>query len=326
MEDRTGGGEEGSESTFSDNRTLDGHTNPSETGLNVDFSQLRAKTLTKKDIEARSIIQNYPEQRVYEYGDYISMMLPEDARLKYLAVSATVRSALINGLQGVKRWQNSPRVINPDFKENDLGHVLELLLWCNTIEQDYPDLYDEICEGKRENWIELLTMILVHDVGEIATGDIVVPNQDSDYGRRMKKIEPRAGRIYIYRALPQLEAKRVVRIYDRFEEPADDDKVALLARAMDKGQASANVGKNILAYNTEDSDYAAHNFVSSQSDTFEYVERLMELLSRRDAREQLGMFFQDYVASHFDCIALDNVDVLKQMVRQKFPAIFLLES
>lgn len=326
MDDRTGGGKEDFESTFAPTKTADTRTDCRESGLNSDTSRLRAKTLTRKDIEARSLLHEHPEQRVFEYGDYISMMLPEDARLKYLGVSATVRSALINGLQGVKRWQNSPRVINPEFKENDLGHVVELLLWCNTIEQDYPNLYDEISGGKRENWIDLLTMIVVHDVGEIATGDIVVPNQDSGYGRRMKKIEPRAGRMFIYKALPRAEAKKIIQIYDRFEEPANDDKVALLARAMDKGQASANVGRNIVAYNAEDSDYAAHEFVSSQSDTFEYVERLMGLLSSSEAREQLGIFFQDHVASHYDCLEFDNVDVLKQTVRQKFPATFLLKS
>ncbi len=277
--------------------------------------QRRAKYLSSHDLQLR------------RESDPILDVLPRSFQPEYLQVRREVRQGLVAGLEKTLRWQNvtwkdQPRKMNPDFHENDLDHVLGLIKWCNLIEREYPALYAEITGEDRSVWHELLTMIIVHDVGEIGTGDVVLTNQGTLDGIRKKKLEPRWAKYALHKSLPREQAQKIIPIYNRFEVPADNDRVALIAKLMDKAQASGHVARNIIAYNLDKQDYVQFEFRNNLPITLKPGARLMELCRSEEAARQLQSFLQEHVLDHFDALEIDDIEYLRGEVRDKFPVIF----
>jgi len=275
----------------------------------------RPKYLSRYDIQLR------------QEKDPILEALPSSIKPAYLDISQEVRQALVDGLKKTLRWQNvtwkdQPRSMNPDFRENDLEHVLGLIDWCNLIEQDYPALYAEISGDDRAVWHELLTMIVVHDTGEIGTGDVALTNQGSSEGIRKKKIEPKWAKYAISKSLPPEQSRKIISIYDRFEVPAQNDRVALTAKFLDKAQASGHVARDIIAYNLDKADYVQFEFRNNLPHTLKFAARLLELCKSDEAARQLQSFLQEHVLSHFDALEIDDIENLRGEVREKFPIIF----
>ena len=157
-----------------------------------------------------------------ENSDPIETTLPEYARPKYLKIASTaVRELLVNGLQKTVRWENddSGRIVNPEFKENNLDHVLELLNWMNEIEFYFPKLWKEVCGDNLENWMDLMSMIITHDIGEIIVGDMARGHSDfhGKAGKKHKKKEALMAGLLIDKYLSPEDADRVKVLYREFE-------------------------------------------------------------------------------------------------------------
>jgi 5'-deoxynucleotidase YfbR-like HD superfamily hydrolase len=267
----------------------------------AEFPQLRAKALKLNDL------------RLAGHSDPIADVLPQEFRLHYLTVKKEVRQGLVEGLRGVARWSYpGSQKINPDFQENDLEHVLEMLSWCNEIEKKYPALAGEIRQGNYGNWYDLLSMIIVHDIGEIRLGDVVVPEQKTADGKKKKMLEPRWARYAIRKTLPAGQSEQVLGVYNRFETVQEQDRVAMLAKVLDKAQASANVARHVLPFNPDKQDYI---FVASQMDTLRHVEKLLPELDE-PARRQLMELVWEKVVTRFEIHDLPEQDRLKEQVRE----------
>lgn len=275
----------------------------------------RAKYLNHRDIQQRKAT------------DPICAKLPIDAQAEYLSVRGDVCKKLVQGLSETKRWQDltwngQPKSVGPHFQENDLDHVVGLLEWAEMIAADYPDLYQEICNGSRRSWMGFLTMIIVHDIGEIGLGDVVLPNQDTEWGKRKKRVEPILARRGLRASFSPEQYQSIVRIYDRFEDPAVDDKLAQAARFMDKAQASGHVAKDIIPFNLDKPDYVQYEFSNNLPHTLKFASMLMENLQSRNSKMQLFDFVQSQVMDHFDKLEFEQIDVLRERIRLQFPIIF----
>src|SRR5579859_206788 len=66
----------------------------------------------------------------------------------------------------VVRWGDREIISPPDFVETDRDHVLELLLLAQQIRKDLLELFTQ------EEWREVFTLILIHDLPEVLGGDI----------------------------------------------------------------------------------------------------------------------------------------------------------
>lgn len=254
--------------------------------------------------------------------DPILEALPHSAKLEYLRVKGEVRRGLVDGLAKTLRWQNSPYRVNPQFHETDLDHVLGLLGWCSEIERDYPALYEAVSGGDRETWHDFLAMITIHDIGEIRLGDVVLPNQGSSDGRHRKKLEPRWAKLALRKSLEPQLAQKLISIYDRFEQPADDDTLALTARMLDKAQASANVARHLIPFNTDNPDYMSRTFVDSQADALRLAERLTDRLQSPQAQTELQKLLKEKLIEPFHPLEIAQISSLQQQVRERFPHVY----
>lgn len=290
-------------------------TDSEETVIRPDSFSHRAKYLTQHDLLLR------------KESDPILDVLPRSLHEDYLQVRKEVRQGFVKGLQSTLRWQNlvwndEPRPVNPDFRENDLDHVIGLIEWCNLIESNYPALYEEISGGNRALWHELLTMLVVHDAGEIKLGDVALTNQGTREGMRKKKIEPRWARYSMHKNLSLEQSTRIIPIYNRFEVPDENDKIALTAKFLDKAQASGHVARDIIAYNLDKADYVQFEFRNNLPQTLRPAAQLLDLCQSEEAAMELQAFVQEHVMDYFDALKFADIESLRGEIRDKFPTVF----
>ncbi len=264
------------------------------------LGRFSTSTTDSDDLETGGVSQNEISQNSQQEEDHISILLKDDFKRAYLKISGEVLQGLIDGLRGTLRWQDLSCRVDPSFRENNLGHVSELLVWCNAIQQDYPELYNEIRDEDPERWNDLLSMIIVHDIGEIGLGDVPLVNQNTEEGRRKKLLEPEWAKFLILHSLTEDDASRLISLYERYEEADDNDKIALFAKAMDKGQATANVAKHIVTFNQGEIDNTAPDFLIGQAHTIDYLLKLLHMFRSPVAKEQLLQFFQENVIVFFE--------------------------
>ncbi len=302
---------------------LPGTEKPEIDEVSADSQRLpRTETNQEKSTDLRAKYLSPLDLQLRREHDPILEALPGSAKPLYLRVRGEVRQGLVNGLAKTLRWQNSPYQIDPDFRENDLEHVVALLGWCNDIEKDYPALYQAICGGDRENWHDFLTMLTLHDIGEIGVGDMVLPLLNTKQGLRHKKLEPRWAKYALRQSLEAQEAKRLSSIYDRFEEPADDDTMALAAKVLDRGQGSVNVALHLIPFNQDNPSYMRKAFIDDQTNTLRYAERLIGRLPSPEARNDLRAFLKDKVIDHFNASGVPEIAALQQLMRDTFPNVY----
>jgi 5'-deoxynucleotidase YfbR-like HD superfamily hydrolase len=257
----------------------------------------------------------------FEY-DPIFDSLPLDGQREYLQISKEVRQGLTRGLGKVWRWKRVPYNVEKGFKENDLDHTQSLLELACAIEEKYPDLYQEICGGERRLWLDFLTMIILHDAGEIKVDDLAVHIQ-SEESEKKKILEQRWTRYAIHKSLPREEAQRLIGIYQRFENPADDDKAALAAKVLDRLQGSVNVARHIMPFNRHDPGYLQWEYRTSQGRVLDYASKLLELLKHNPAAtNQMQLFLQTQLIDYFDALEVHDIDRLRGEIRDKFPVVF----
>lgn len=254
--------------------------------------------------------------------DPIWEALPEHSQGKYLEmISEEIRQKLVFGLAGTKRWMYKGQIVNPEFKESNLDHVLELIAWCNEIENNYPNLWREVCGNDLEVWQILLAMIIMHDSGEIVVGDICRSDPDFDQikGKTHKIREKEAAEKMIKMNFNPLLAALILKWYERFDLRNNKDRIVMLGHLLDKGQASQNVAIHLIPFNVGQADYdVKKHFSKSQFDTLIYAENLFKQLKTRPAKSQLAVFLNKKIIQHFEAIKNPDVLKLQHNMRRRF--------
>lgn len=263
--------------------------------------------------------------------DPIEEVLPEQARWRYLAdLCVEVRQRLVNGLRSTKRWQKNGYILDPNFKENNLDHVVGLLDWANQIEKNYPELWAEIADGELTNWHKLLQMLILHDLGETekTVGDLSRSNPlaKTRAGKLHKRKEAYAAYLMIGKYLPAHLVEENRHLYHRFDRRHPADKLAMIGHVLDKGQATQRIPYHVIPFNLDNPKYhLPAKIEETQSDTLDYADKLMANLRGSEAKGQLREFLMDKVIGHYDRLSVvPDIEIYQRQIRAKFPGVFNL--
>ena len=260
------------------------------------------------------------------FADEIGMNLRGDFRNKYFeSISRDSRRGLNDGLRGVDRWVDlGGENKNPDFKENNLGHVIGLLQWCNEIEDRFPSLKNAITGGSEEKWQELLMMLIMHDIGEIAVGDLcrAHPDFSNKLGKIHKRKEFLASLSMLAKYAPPAIAAQLRSLYIRFDHRLPDDVLVNFGHTLDKCQADATAAREIIPYNCGN-DGAFNNpdrAYDRECSGISYAEKAARGISDKQARVQLAEFILEKVVAEYDKINIPAIGAIQSRVRDRIRA------
>lgn len=248
--------------------------------------------------------------------------LPTDAKRFYAsAIPAATRRALSTALYRTERWinDNTGRTINPDFKENNLDHVTDLIQGANTVKRKYPKLYLELTGGDDSQWLDLLKMLAIHDLGEFYTGDITATHTDvgSEAGIKHKQREAWAAKRMLKRGGGKI-ADELVNLYDRFEHRQVSDTIVRFGHLLDKAQAAANVARHVIPFNNPNEkpeyDYAKEMLDSIQR-PMSYAISVAEALKTKEAKRQFVAFLEEFFLMEFRNLG-------KIITKEKYDQVF----
>ncbi|MGL5831032.1 MAG: hypothetical protein ACRCZE_02670 [Candidatus Altimarinota bacterium] len=262
-----------------------------------EISEVKEKSGRAKYLKVEPIVESHM-RRLATGGveDRITAALEGEMKEKYIqTLSGEIRELLAKSLQGVKRWNREGvgQEIDPDFSENNLDHVEELLWWVREIEEKYPALKLAVTEGKFENWEDFYKMIIPHDNGEIVMGDM--PRAHPEFNERKGKIHKRkeawAGRRLFDFYLPPEQAEIFKALHSRWDRRAELDLLVNLGHVLDKGQASQNVAKHVVPFNEEKTFFAGT--LEGVDAPMKYLERMQKM--PKEARRELMALADDKI-------------------------------
>jgi hypothetical protein len=226
--------------------------------------------------------------------DRISAALEGEMKEKYIEIlSSGTRVLLARSLYGVPRWsvEGVGQKIDPAFQENNLDHVEELIGWANEIEQNYPELWKVLTGGEKKNWEDFYKMLIPHDNGEIIVKDM--PRAHEDFHKRAgyihKRKESWAGRRLFDLNMPAEQAEEFKKLYTRWDKRHADDQLVNFGHFLDKTQASQNVVRHVVPFNTDKPFYAGT--MEGINAPMKYLERMAGLPA--NARAELMQFAED---------------------------------
>lgn len=264
------------------------------------------------------------------FADEIAEVLQGAIRREYLEkISRKDRRQLNDGLRGAKRWRNlGQEKTRADFMENDLDHVKLLLSWCREIGEKYPNLREEVTDGKEENWDNLLIMLIVHDIGEIATGDIC--RSHPDFHSRLGKVHKRKEAFAAWKMLGRLNdselSARLRNLYRRFDKRDSSDKLVNLGHFLDKAQSTATLAREIIPFNAAEQNYTAERLYERETGGLEYAERLATQLKKDIARKELAELIEEKVLCHYDRLEIAVIADVQSAVRKRVRESIMGES
>lgn len=238
--------------------------------------------------------------------DPIAEVLPTEARAFYESkIPSQTRMFLAKALRRTERWVNDDtnRKINPDFQENNLDHVIDLVKAANYAKNNFPQLYLELTQGDDQRWLDLITMLVTHDLGEFYTGDLACTHTgfDKEDGRKHKAREAWAARKLLTRGGGEIK-ERLVELYDRFDHREVSDAVVRFGHVLDKGQAAANVARHVLPFSdkVDSSGYIrSEDMLNSIRRPMEYAVSVSESLLSKEAKKQFAAFLEEFFLGEF---------------------------
>jgi len=263
-----------------------------------------------------------------ELIDPIAEKLEGEAVIPYLEVKRSTRMALVNGLRGVQRWSTTPYKMDPEWSENNLEHVLGLLDWAGQMAREFPELKEEICGGNEEEWMNLLAMLIIHDIGEIAVGDICRsdPRFHKAHGRLHKRRESYAAHLMLgNEEMLNGNSAKLRGLYHRFDKRDSLDMPVMIGHMFDKGQATGNVAKHQVKFNLDNPDFnSAKSAKVNLGVSMDYMVKVMGKLSSTKRRQDLANFFSERVIRPFDELGLAEVDDLLKDTRRQFAQMCII--
>lgn len=273
----------------------------------------RAKYLTPY----RSNFEQKKDEEVVE--DRITAALEADIKEKYLEIlNLEKRVLLAKKLEGVGRWAKDgvKQKVDPDFIENDLDHVEELIKWANEIRRDYPNLWKAVTGGDERNWVIFFKMLIPHDNGEIIVKDM--PRAHDDFNGKkgiMHKRKERWSAVRLFDLyLPPEQAKEFKQLHQRWDRRLPEDWLVNLGHILDKGQASQNVAKHVVPFNRENPFFKG---------TLEGIDAPMIYLERmgglpKEARKELLAFAEEKIFKNWLLLEDDWIVAIVDDARRKF--------
>lgn len=133
-------------------------------------------------------------------------------------------------LMRVQRWKSGNW--REDILENDWDHVRSMFKILSDINKACPGLFSEVDKPTVEH------MIYIHDVGEIAVGDLPydIDNYDALRPQHKRKEDILARWMIRSRIEDRQIRSHVLKLYSRYIAQKEDDKEALLVEFVDKLQ------------------------------------------------------------------------------------------
>jgi len=239
-------------------------------------------------------IENFPhiQSRMVEFSTFIESSEARDIELEessyylspenqqFLLPVQEDLKVYLNCLKKVPRWQNHCfDQVSPTFEESDYDHVLSMLKINQECQQNNPDLSINF------NQVELI--ILLHDGGEIITGDIALNHASlsKEEIKEIKKLESRAFPPLILRKVGNLPVRKTLsNLYRRYESRSENpnDSESHLVKLIDMAQGNKFAFDNI---------YAKDIFVPAypESSSLRYLEKIVNTLFDKEL-EQLTLF------------------------------------
>lgn len=254
--------------------------------------------------------------------DPIADKLLGDAIIPYMEIKGSTRKALVDGLRGVKRWSTTPYKMDPDWRENNLEHVLGLLDWANELAERFPNLKQQLCQGNEENWTDFCSMLVLHDIGEIVVGDICRsdPRFEKKHGILHKRKESYAAHLLLGdEKLVGDQSAKLRALYHRFGKKDQRDRLVMLGNTFDKGQATANVARHQVPFNLDDPNYSLKKSTTKNlTNTLGFMVDTMGSLQDNQARQELATFVSEKVLKAFDELKMKEVDETLANIRRQF--------
>ena len=235
-------------------------------------------------------IENFPhiQERIVEFSSFAESPEARDIQLEesYSFLSEQNQQFLspvkedlkiyLNCLKKVPRWQNHYfDQITSTFEESDYDHVLSMLKISQEYKENNPDLSINF------NQVELL--ILLHDGGEIVTGDISLHHSSLDEAeiKEIKKFESRAFPPLILRRVGDLSVRKTLsNLYKRYESRLNNpsDSESHLVKLIDMVQGNKFALDNI---------YAKDIFVPAypESSSNRYLETIIDNLFNKELKQ-----------------------------------------
>ncbi len=281
--------------------------NKNESSSEQNAANLKAKYLSRGEV----------------FADEIAAQLSGSFKEKYLRViDRETRKNLNEGLRSIERWANlGGELKNPVFRENNLDHVTGLLKWCREIEDRFPLLKDEVTDGSEEHWHDLLAMLIMHDIGEIATGDLCRSHPDFNQkaGRRHKRKEALSAHLMLSKINPENTAKHLQGLYRRFDLRHPEDKLVNLGHVLDKCQADATAAREIIPYNA-DRPWVYNSpdkCYDRECNGIGYAEKVAGRMVNIGARKDLAQLLLEKVVADYDKIKTPTIGAIQQIVRDR---------
>ncbi len=254
--------------------------------------------------------------------DPLAEKLDGEARISYLEIKTSTRKALVDGLSGVKRWSTTPFKMDPDWKENNLDHVLELVDWAGQLGRKSPALKAALCQGKAEHWKDLLAMLILHDIGEIAVGDICRsdPRFEQYHGRLHKRKESYAAHLMLGNGdLVGEESDLWRSLYQRFDNRDQTDRLVMLGHFLDKGQATQNVARHQILFNLDNPDYSvARATEENLATSLGFMVEALGGLPGQKIKQELVDFAAEKIIQPFENLKLPKVEETLVEIRRQF--------
>ncbi len=260
-----------------------------------------SKVLEKDIALKHSPKAKYLKQKQHNV-DRIKGVIQSDFRLLLRRlIPEMVLEELADGYAKTERWQNmefSDQFKPQDFQENDLDHIHYVLKTTSEIKTKCPKMWQELTQGKHSAENRLLTMLLVHDLGEIVVGDMIAGHNDPEVKAQHKAKEKQAALDYINNNSHVSAAVRYAlhKLYLRFEEKHDGDCLVFLGQFVDKLNAIEVLTDTIWPESRRRNQH--YRMLSNVQNNLERCWKLAQQALKncsQEAKEELQQFFQKKV-------------------------------
>jgi len=224
--------------------------------------------------------------------------LPESFIKKELELlSEDERKEIQVRLHNVARWQDKYQIIHGKT-ESVLEHVRDMLELLNYVEYNLPELANQL-DLTAVRW-----MIILHDVGEIGTGDVPLGLQNKKSGIQLKEVEKFFGFSMISKVKNRLLRKRMLGFYKRYEvRDNKPDIEADFVKFLDLIQGMIWGGKNIfpklklhqaqknkiLKINTKKTEKINHLGIIAPEILITIFENIYKILSYKGKRDKSAL-------------------------------------
>ncbi|HLL60177.1 MAG TPA: HD domain-containing protein [Candidatus Nitrosocosmicus sp.] len=219
-----------------------------------------------------------------ESGLRLSAFLSPAVLDRYKAVlSPELQEKFETEYHGVQRWNDDKLTeLKGDFTESDLEHVCSGLEIIHSIQEQHPEMAQDI------DFETVEMMYVLHDIGEIGLGDLPMysSSRDSVKGNQKKRIEAFYAKRYLFPYIKDVEQReQLEELFDRVMYRKCDDKEALFVKFVDIVQGTQTGIDNIFGNYSEEPSIELKRHISyTLYKLTESINNLIPLLNSNSQR------------------------------------------